>query len=61
MKDENEHIGRELEQVNELTDIKAKGDEIQQRLHAIIAKDTGVQLLKQKLGEVLKELRNPGS
>jgi hypothetical protein len=61
LKDENEQIERELEQVNELTDIKAKQDEIQQRLAKIIAKDSGMQRLQQKLGELLNELRNAGS
>jgi hypothetical protein len=58
LKDENQQIKLELEQVSELTDIKAKQDEIQQRLRAIIEKDSGMQLLQQKLGELLKKLRN---
>lgn len=61
LKDENKQIQQELEQVTELTDIKAKEDEILQRQAAVITKDSGVQLLKQKLGVVLKELRNAGS
>jgi hypothetical protein len=61
LKDENQQIKQELEQVSELTDIKAKQDEIQQRLRAIIAKAPGMQHLQQKLGELLKELRNDGS
>jgi hypothetical protein len=58
LKDENEQIKRELEQVTELTDITTKEDEIQQRLHAIIAKDPGMKHLQQKLGELLNEQRN---
>jgi hypothetical protein len=61
LEDENEQIQQELEQVSELTDIKAKEDEILQRQAAVIAKDSGMQHLKQKLGKVLKELRNAGS
>jgi hypothetical protein len=61
LEEENEQIEQELEQVTELTDIKAKQDEIQQRQAAIIANDSGMQLLQQKLGELLNELRNAGS
>ena len=61
LEDENKQIKQELEQVSELTDIKAKEEEILQRQASIIAKDSGVQLLKQKLGKILKELRNAGS
>jgi hypothetical protein len=61
LEEENEQIEQELEQVTELTDIKAKQDEIQQRQAAIIANDSGTQLLQQKLGELLNELRNAGS
>ncbi|MGC1932100.1 MAG: hypothetical protein WA667_24270 [Candidatus Nitrosopolaris sp.] len=60
LKDESQQIELELGQASELTDIKAKQDEIQQRQAAIIAKDSGMQLLQQKLGELLKELRNAG-
>jgi predicted ATPase with chaperone activity len=41
LEDENEQIQQELEQVSELTDIKAKEDEILQRQAAVIAKDSG--------------------
>jgi hypothetical protein len=61
LEDENQQIKRELEQVSELTEIKAKQDEIQQRLAAIIAKNPGMQHLQQKLGKLLKDLRNAGS
>jgi hypothetical protein len=61
LEDENEQIEQELEQVSELTDIKAKQNQIQQRQAAIIAEDPGMQRLQQKLGELLKELRNAGS
>ena len=56
LEDENQQIKRELEQVSELTDIKAKQDEVQQRLAAIIAKNPGMQHLQQKLSELLKDL-----
>ena len=42
LEDENKKIDEELVQINELTDIKAKEDEIQQRLDAIVAKDPGM-------------------
>jgi hypothetical protein len=61
LEDENEQIEQELEQVSELTDIKAKQNQIQQRQAAIIAEDPGMQRLQQKLGELIKELRNAGS
>jgi hypothetical protein len=61
LEDENKQIQQELEQVNELIDIKAKEDEILQRQAAVIAKDSGMQLLRQKLGRLLEELRNSGS
>jgi hypothetical protein len=61
LEDENEQIQQELEQVSELTDINAKEEEILQRQAATIAKDSGMQLLRQKLGNVLMELRNSGS
>jgi hypothetical protein len=61
LEDENEHIELELEQVGELTDIKAKQDEIQQRQAAIIAEDSCMQLLRQKLDELLEKLRNGSS
>jgi hypothetical protein len=61
LEDENKQIQQELEQVSELTEIKAREDEILQRQAAVIAKDSGMQLLKQKLGVVLEELRNAGS
>jgi hypothetical protein len=61
LKDENKQIQQELEQVSELTGIKAKEDDILQRQAAVVAKDSGMQLLRQKLGVVLKELRNAGS
>jgi hypothetical protein len=56
LKDENEQIDQELEQVSEPIDIKAKEDEIQQRLDAIVVKDPGMELIVEKLGELLKEL-----
>jgi len=56
LKDENEKIDHELEQASELTDIKAKEDEIQQRLDEIVAKDPGMELIVDKLGELLKKL-----
>jgi hypothetical protein len=58
LEDENEQIQQELEHVSELTDIKAKQDEILQRQAATIAKDSGMQLLRQKLSKVLNELQN---
>jgi hypothetical protein len=60
LEDENEQIRRELEQISELTDIKAKEEEIVHRQAATIAKDSGMQLLRQKLAKVLNEL-NSGS
>lgn len=56
LEDENEQIEQELEQVSELADIKAKEDEIQQRLDAIVANDPGMELIVEKLGELLEKL-----
>ncbi len=56
LKDENEKIDQELEHVSELIDIKAKEDEIQQRLDDIVAEDEGIELIVKKLGELFKKL-----
>jgi hypothetical protein len=56
LEDENEQIEQELEQVSELADIKAKEDEIQQRLDAIVANDPGMELIVEKLGQLLEKL-----
>jgi hypothetical protein len=56
LEDENKKIDEELVQINELTDIKAEENEIQQRLDEIVAKDPGMELIVDKLGELLKKL-----
>jgi Tfp pilus assembly PilM family ATPase len=61
LEDENKQIQQELEQVTELTEIKGKEEEILQRQAATIANDYGMQLLRQKLGRLLEELRKSGS
>jgi hypothetical protein len=60
LEDETEQIQQELQQITEPTDIKAKEEEIRRRQAAVIAKDSGIQLLQEKLGKVLKELQNAG-
>ena len=57
---ETEQIQQELQQVSEPTNFKAKEKEILQIQVRILAKDPGIQLLKQKLDKVLKELRIAG-
>jgi hypothetical protein len=56
LENESKEIDEELQQVIELIEIKAKEDEIQQRLEEIVVTDPGMNTIVKKLDDLLKIL-----